>query len=136
MDTKNPCKMCLQIEAKYVCPRCNMPYCSLSCYQSESHVQCSESFYRDCVVEQIRGDQLDSESQQNMVEILQRVQQIDTQFQDEEALGPSNKGCTILPAGVTPWSCDRIRHEPDVCRIYPLATMGALWFTRYYTSLE
>uniref|UniRef100_A0A1B6J203 HIT-type domain-containing protein n=1 Tax=Homalodisca liturata TaxID=320908 RepID=A0A1B6J203_9HEMI len=86
MDTKNPCKMCLQIEAKYVCPRCNIPYCSLSCYQSESHVQCSESFYRDCVVEQIRGDQLDSESQQKMVEMLQRVQQIDTQFQDEEAL--------------------------------------------------
>ncbi|KAG8255191.1 hypothetical protein J6590_098639 [Homalodisca vitripennis] len=39
--------------------------------------------------------------------------------------GPSNKGCTILPAGVTPWSSDRIRHEPDVCRVYPLATMGA-----------
>ncbi|KAG8325962.1 General transcription and DNA repair factor IIH helicase subunit XPD [Homalodisca vitripennis] len=50
--------------------------------------------------------------------------------------GPSIKGCTILPAGMTPWSRDRIRHEPDVCRVYPLATMGALWFTRYYTSVE
>ncbi|KAG8250524.1 hypothetical protein J6590_099776, partial [Homalodisca vitripennis] len=37
--------------------------------------------------------------------------------------GPSIKDCTILPAGVTPWSRDRIRHEPDVCRVYPLATI-------------
>ncbi|KAG8242750.1 hypothetical protein J6590_059268 [Homalodisca vitripennis] len=44
--------------------------------------------------------------------------------------GPNIKGCTVLPDGVTPWSRDRIRHEPDVCRVYPLATMGALWFTR------
>ncbi|KAG8329567.1 hypothetical protein J6590_083613 [Homalodisca vitripennis] len=50
--------------------------------------------------------------------------------------GPSNKGCTILRAGVTPWSRDRIRHEPDVCQVYPLVTIGALWFTRYYTSIE
>ncbi|KAG8334320.1 hypothetical protein J6590_093124 [Homalodisca vitripennis] len=59
-----------------------------------------------------------------------------TEFDCSVHPGPSNKGCTILTAGVTPWSRDRIRHEPDVCRVYPLATMGALWFTRYYTSVE
>lgn len=70
-----------------MCPRCNVPYCSLPCYQSAAHVQCSESFYKDCVVEQIQSDELDPRSQKNMVEILERVQRTDTQFDDEEVIG-------------------------------------------------
>ena len=43
------CYFCLKSDSRYSCPRCNHPYCGVSCYQSPGHSQCSESFYKDCV---------------------------------------------------------------------------------------
>ncbi|CED83206.1 Predicted Zn-finger protein [Phaffia rhodozyma] len=41
------CAICTKQQSKYFCPRCNIPYCSLPCYQNTSkHSQCSEPFYR------------------------------------------------------------------------------------------
>ncbi|CAI5759469.1 unnamed protein product [Candida verbasci] len=31
------CQICNTNESKYKCPKCNIPYCSLACYKSESH---------------------------------------------------------------------------------------------------
>lgn len=78
------CFRCNEVDAKYMCPRCNIPYCSLKCYQAEVHIQCSESFYKECVVSDITGSDLDPESGRKMMEMLQRVQQIDSQFEDDE----------------------------------------------------
>ena len=38
----------------YTCPKCNAVYCSLKCYQSPNHVQCSEAFYKGCVEQEMR----------------------------------------------------------------------------------
>ncbi|XP_054277793.1 zinc finger HIT domain-containing protein 2 [Macrosteles quadrilineatus] len=83
MESANQCQICKQADSKYVCPKCNIPYCSLKCYQSELHSQCSETFYKDCVVEQIRSEDVDPQTQSKMMEILQRVQNIDEQFDEE-----------------------------------------------------
>ncbi|KHJ76008.1 HIT zinc finger [Oesophagostomum dentatum] len=40
---------------QYKCPRCNANYCSLRCYRSEKHSNCSESFYKECIKEQLEG---------------------------------------------------------------------------------
>uniref|UniRef100_A0A1B6D5B0 HIT-type domain-containing protein n=1 Tax=Clastoptera arizonana TaxID=38151 RepID=A0A1B6D5B0_9HEMI len=80
----NLCKLCNELEAKYTCPRCNILYCSLKCYQSELHLQCSESFYKECVLSDIAEGNLDKDSQRKMLEILQRVQNIDNTFEDDE----------------------------------------------------
>lgn len=45
------CPMCLKCSAKYTCPRCNSPYCSVDCYRSDKHRDCSEGFYKDCFME-------------------------------------------------------------------------------------
>lgn len=38
---------------KYSCPRCNVRYCSVACYKAPVHVQCSETFYKDSVVQEM-----------------------------------------------------------------------------------
>lgn len=37
---------CQSQNFKYSCPRCNIKYCSLDCYRSQAHRQCSEAFYK------------------------------------------------------------------------------------------
>lgn len=58
--------------AKYSCPKCNILYCSLNCYQSVSHLECSESFYKENVMNELQiGDNTDKKN--TMLEILQRM---------------------------------------------------------------
>ena len=67
----NSCQICLQAEAKYSCPRCNSPYCGLKCYQSPSHGQCSEAFYRQCVTEELgQQDTTSAKTKHRMLEAL------------------------------------------------------------------
>ncbi|PAV88052.1 hypothetical protein WR25_20301 [Diploscapter pachys] len=56
------CAFC-SIEQKelYKCPRCQQEYCSLRCYKSQKHSACSESFYKDCVKEELQGRQYEGE---------------------------------------------------------------------------
>lgn len=58
--------------AKYTCPKCNIPYCSVVCYKSELHTECSEHFYKDCVMETIQSESTGEESQAQMMKILER----------------------------------------------------------------
>lgn len=58
----------------YVCPRCNILYCSVPCYQSELHVNCSEAFYRDCVMENMNCVETGPLAERKMYEILHRLQ--------------------------------------------------------------
>ncbi|XP_056657354.1 zinc finger HIT domain-containing protein 2 [Monodelphis domestica] len=56
MEPAGPCGQCPPGEAKparYTCPRCNVPYCSLACYRA--HGACAEAFYRDQVLGELRG---------------------------------------------------------------------------------
>lgn len=69
------CGICGENKAKYSCPRCNMPYCGLECYRhAEKHQTCSEDFYRDQVVEELKACTLrdDNESKLAMADILKR----------------------------------------------------------------
>ncbi|XP_059490313.1 zinc finger HIT domain-containing protein 2 [Neocloeon triangulifer] len=75
MDTdKNLCTLCGSVPGKYVCPRCNAFYCSLDCYRSEKHAQCSEQFYKECIQEEMAVD-ADPADAKSMQEILCRLQE-------------------------------------------------------------
>ncbi|XP_003741312.2 uncharacterized protein LOC100906299 [Galendromus occidentalis] len=51
------CKFCDKSQsAAYVCPRCRAPYCSVACYKSSEHLQCSEMFYKKCAQEQLKAN--------------------------------------------------------------------------------
>lgn len=56
MEPAGPCAVCPADgarPARYTCPRCNAPYCSLRCYRA--HGACAEGFYRDQVLRELRG---------------------------------------------------------------------------------
>jgi len=70
--------------SQYTCPRCHAFYCSLQCYQSPSHQQCSEDFYKECVTKELTGENLNQESRDKMVEVLKRMNQDDNDDEEEE----------------------------------------------------
>ncbi|EHB04894.1 Zinc finger HIT domain-containing protein 2 [Heterocephalus glaber] len=73
MEPAGPCGFCPAGEAqpaRYTCPRCNVPYCSLRCYRT--HGTCAEAFYRDQVLGELRGR---SASPSRLAGALRRLRQ-------------------------------------------------------------
>jgi hypothetical protein len=87
------CRVCTTQEARYTCPRCNIPYCSVDCYRSHGE-SCTEQFFESHVRSEMqftskeRGDD-DKKQQKSMQELLERVKEFQEQQQqddDEETL--------------------------------------------------
>ncbi|CAL8300346.1 unnamed protein product [Merluccius merluccius] len=58
-DGSNPhkgtvCGLCKSKPSCYTCPRCNVPYCCLACYRSPDHIMCSEEFYKQSVLQELK----------------------------------------------------------------------------------
>lgn len=54
------CAICSVTKSElYICPKCQVKYCSLACYRDEKHQQCSEQFYRQCVESELSGKRTD-----------------------------------------------------------------------------
>ncbi|KFK28076.1 hypothetical protein AALP_AA8G469100 [Arabis alpina] len=85
------CHVCTKQFAQYTCPRCNFRYCSLPCYKSHN-VQCTESFMKENVVDELRQVRSNDETKTKMLEILKRFHseeedgEIDDMTDDEEGL--------------------------------------------------
>ncbi|KAI9459657.1 hypothetical protein BJY52DRAFT_354098 [Lactarius psammicola] len=76
-DDKTPfCGICRRQFSQYTCPRCNLLYCSLSCFRAEAHSQCSEPFYRDQLALDIHTEPSTSAADRKaMLELLKRFEQ-------------------------------------------------------------
>lgn len=71
-----PCGLCLSKPSCYTCPRCNVPYCGLACYRSQNHSSCSEEFYKESVLQELKSQGVpDEEGKSKMQEILLRLRQ-------------------------------------------------------------
>ncbi|RUS73311.1 hypothetical protein EGW08_018922 [Elysia chlorotica] len=84
-DVSSVCKICLKVTAKYTCPRCNMVYCSLVCYQSQKHAGCSEAFYKECVVNELSQMTSGSDDKQKVLEML--AKDLEDKEEDESEEG-------------------------------------------------
>lgn len=76
-DSNSPCAFCVRKVSKYTCPRCNVRYCSSSCYKSDKHSQCSELFYKDCVLEAMSEHKGSPEDKLKMLEMLKKLEEQD-----------------------------------------------------------
>lgn len=91
-DPISLCKFCLMKKSKYVCPRCGTPYCSVNCYKSEDHLDCSEAFYQEWVEGELKGNKVSVDGKKKMLKILNRISNEDAAFDekldsdDEESL--------------------------------------------------
>lgn len=75
------CHVCNKQFSQYTCPRCNFRYCSLPCYKSHS-VQCTESFMRENVVDELRQVRSDDQTKTKMLEILKRFHSEEEEGED------------------------------------------------------
>lgn len=66
------CRVCREQPAEYTCPRCNARYCSLECYKQHSD-RCTEGFYRDAAVAELKGISAGEDERRRMLDILQRL---------------------------------------------------------------
>lgn len=70
------CMVCACGPSCYTCPRCNLYYCSLSCYQSPGHSACSETFYKESVLKELKDmGTTEDEGRRRMQEMLLRLRQ-------------------------------------------------------------
>lgn len=70
------CMLCKCKISCYTCPRCNLHYCSLACYQSPDHSECSEMFYKEAVLQDLKAmGTTESEGRRKMQEVLVRLRQ-------------------------------------------------------------
>ncbi|KAI0741363.1 hypothetical protein C8Q80DRAFT_1194033 [Daedaleopsis nitida] len=71
-----PCAICRRQFSRYTCPRCNIPYCSLICFRSEKHGDCSETFYRKEVELDVKSAPSSSvEEKRRIMDILKRFEE-------------------------------------------------------------
>lgn len=70
------CMLCKSKPSCYTCPQCNVQYCSLACYRCPEHSVCSEKFYKEAVLEDLKSmGTTESEAKQKMQEVLLRLRQ-------------------------------------------------------------
>ena len=94
--SKSSAHSCRKNPSPYACPRCNIPYCSLECYQSPSkHSQCSEPFFKEEIHNEIGTQKNRTQEEKNkMWELLRKfedgVGQEGILDLDKEGLGDDN----------------------------------------------
>ncbi|XP_070772634.1 zinc finger HIT domain-containing protein 2 [Enoplosus armatus] len=70
------CMLCKRKPSCYTCPRCNLHYCGLACYQSPDHSVCSEEFYKESVLQELKDmGKTESEGRKKMQEVLLGLRQ-------------------------------------------------------------
>ena len=52
---QRPCGVCNKQLSKYLCPRCNLPYCSVGCYRNHG-TGCTEAFAKDNLDQHLHGE--------------------------------------------------------------------------------
>ncbi|KAJ1896965.1 Zinc finger HIT domain-containing protein 2 [Kickxella alabastrina] len=80
------CEICDKPSAKYSCPKCGIPYCSLVCYRDKKHLECTECFYKEQVEETMHAQKSDDQTKQQMRELLQRFHEQQEQDTIAEAI--------------------------------------------------
>ncbi|KAJ7057137.1 hypothetical protein C8F01DRAFT_1211213 [Mycena amicta] len=80
------CSLCKRQFSRYTCPTCNVPYCSLACFRSQAHSQCSETFYKKELEDDIRGEpSKTAQERQQMLQLLKRFEEESAEQDEVEA---------------------------------------------------
>mmetsp|Transcript_69483 Transcript_69483/g.166546 ORF Transcript_69483/g.166546 Transcript_69483/m.166546 type:complete len:351 (+) Transcript_69483:56-1108(+) len=70
------CGVCQVTEFKYTCPRCELLYCSLSCYKKHSE-KCTERFYQDQVNAALSAEKVTEEERRRLEFILAKLNNLE-----------------------------------------------------------
>ena len=78
------CELCKSKTWKYKCPRCEIVYCSLSCYKSVEHSDCSENFYEEWVRFASEGSLPTEEDKNNLMKKIVNSSNDDNDVDSED----------------------------------------------------
>ncbi|XP_076464248.1 zinc finger HIT domain-containing protein 2-like [Babylonia areolata] len=143
-NKKSTCSICVQKEARYTCPRCNIAYCSLDCYRHKKHEGCSESFYRDWVMDEMKEHVMRPEDRQKVLEMLSREheqQEADSDDDDTPDLSERLEGLDLdRDAGevwkrLTAGEREEFAHMLKDGRLANLVTIWTPWWMRQKSSI-
>eukprot|EP01105_Mastigella_eilhardi_P000638 TRINITY_DN10753_c0_g1_i1.p1 TRINITY_DN10753_c0_g1~~TRINITY_DN10753_c0_g1_i1.p1 ORF type:complete len:368 (+),score=114.42 TRINITY_DN10753_c0_g1_i1:2-1105(+) len=81
------CAVCARQYAKYLCPRCGVKYCSLPCFKTHNGA-CTEGFYKQHVVDSLKGQRASLEDRKKVLEMLARERECAEE--EEESLEPGS----------------------------------------------
>ncbi|KAN0062578.1 hypothetical protein ACQY0O_005110 [Thecaphora frezii] len=95
--TSSLCNLCYTNRASYTCPNCNVPYCSLACFRSQVHRECSTRFAVGTLHSELDDKDRNTHDQdrKKVMDILRRLQdptlpEDDDQDDNEEADGEAS----------------------------------------------
>ena len=57
MNFENLCQICQEKSAPYKCPKCQIKYCSLTCYRDILHKKCSKKFDENEIIDSMNIDE-------------------------------------------------------------------------------
>ena len=86
------CHICQRELAKYTCPRCQSPYCGVECYK-EHGAECTEGFFRDQVIGELKNDRPDDDARQQVASLLAQdaaARTADAEMLDPDAFNPED----------------------------------------------
>lgn len=101
MNQPKQCGFCPNSKKDYyTCPKCNAPYCSLKCYRSPVHLQCTETFYKQCVQDEMRLLSKSQEAKRKTVEALKNnLNEEELDSDDETDLSDRLAGVDLEDSG-------------------------------------
>ena len=83
------CKFCRSEKSKYTCPKCGSMYCGLKCYKSPEHNDCSENFYKENVMAELKTMKSSDEVRRQTMELLKRQEELRAEPEDDGGLSES-----------------------------------------------
>lgn len=87
MQQQPPCSICKIQFSKYKCPKCNIHYCSLTCFKKHNQGQCSNVFQQEHLQDLMNSEKLSNTQKEQLkrqtLEMLQRVQDFDQTHDDD-----------------------------------------------------
>lgn len=84
------CGVCQQAQFKYTCPKCEVVYCSLQCYQKHSS-KCTEGFFQQQVQGELQSTKASGEEKKMLEKVLSKLNSLDEDSEDGDE-GEGNEG--------------------------------------------
>lgn len=99
--SERKCKFCKLEKSKYTCPKCGSGYCGLSCYKSTEHNDCSENFYKENVMAELKTMKSSDNVRRQTMDLLKRDEELRADADDggiNESLENRMKGLDLESA--------------------------------------
>lgn len=132
MNFDTLCQVCQEKSAPYKCPKCQLKYCSLTCYRDRLHQKCAKQFDEQELIDSMNVDGEHDENQTTTNDFVrQRIEDIMKRKLDEKEFHNEEDDEQIeelfeqlLPTGEPSGTYREVQKGLRVVRTLPVAVVG------------